>query len=133
MNSKMVAGVLVAGTLILGGGSALAAMLPSRHAGTPTVAEGNRAGSGDSPGKRTLPSHFRVAGGGETPLSSSPAVFTVKTGDNLNVLARWFSDHGFIAEWMANKSTLASESRLLFPGERIIVARGTVVIAPPSR
>ena len=30
MNSKTVAGVLVAGTLILGGGSALAAMLPSQ-------------------------------------------------------------------------------------------------------
>ena len=133
MNSKTVAGVLVSGTLILGAGSALAAMLPSRQAGMPTVAGGNRDTSATSPGGPALPSGLRASGGATALPSSSPVVFTVKAGDGLKALARWFSDHGFIAEWMAYKSTLASESHLLFPGERIIVARGTVVIAPPSR
>jgi hypothetical protein len=133
MNSKTVAGLLVAGTLILSGGGALAAMLPSRHAGTPTVTEGNRNTSTTAPVRPAFPSDFKESGGFGALRSSTPAVFTVKTGDNLKVLSKWFSDHGFIAEWMANKSTLASESHLLFPGERIIVAQGTVVIAPPSR
>jgi hypothetical protein len=133
MNSKTVAGVLVAGTLFLGGGSALAAMLPSRHSGTPTLTKGNRDTSATSPSRQALPGVSRTSGRVEALPSSSPTVFTVEAGDNLKVVARWFSDHGFIAEWTANESTLASESHLLFPGERIIVARGTVVIAPPAR
>jgi hypothetical protein len=126
MNSKSTAGVLIAGTLILGGGSALAAMLPSRNIAAPT----NHSDSGRGHVHSTPQLSSTTQPSGNSPASS---VYTVKSGDTLSVVGHWFDAHGYQSVWVTGEAALASQSHLLFPGERIIVRKGTVVVAPPAR
>jgi hypothetical protein len=110
MNSKSIAGVLIAGTLVISGGSVLAATLPSRA-------------------KDTQAPHPTTQA---KPLMST-ATYTVKSGDSLSTVARWFVQHGDGAAWAAHEAAIGSESHLLFSGERITVIHGAVRIAPPTQ
>jgi hypothetical protein len=117
MNSKSIAGILVSGILVLGGGSALAAMLPSR------AHHDRDASSADS--RSTL------GGSSHTAVTNTAGTYTVRPGDTLADVRRWFERNGHGALWATSSSAIASETHLLFPGERLHVRHGALVVESP--
>jgi hypothetical protein len=123
MNSKSTAGILIAGTLVLAGGSALAAMVPSRgsthHARAATARQ-----------RTELSTHDSNRGNGSS--SAHNTTYTVRVGDTLPDVDRWLHHHGYGRLWATNRAALGSETHLLFPGERITVRNGVLTTRSPS-
>ncbi len=54
--------------------------------------------------------------------SVKPITYTVKRGDNLTVIARWFHMHGYGSLYDANKSVIGNDPNLIFAGQKITVS-----------
>jgi nucleoid-associated protein YgaU len=149
MRPKLIAGVLVGGIVVLGGGSAVAASLPSwttrpAHvvAAAPTAAQAASASPARSPSasiparSSTAPSDVQAA---MPDNSASPRAaeshdaasitYTVKRGDTLSAIAEWFMLHGYGALYEANKSVIGANPNLIFAGERITIAHGVMKVS----
>jgi nucleoid-associated protein YgaU len=61
-----------------------------------------------------------------TPVRHS-ITYVVKRGDTLSGIAAWFAQHGYEAVYRANISVIGDNPNLIFPGERITIANGTMV------
>jgi nucleoid-associated protein YgaU len=57
-----------------------------------------------------------------------PITYVVKKGDNLSVIAAWFKLHGYGALYEANKSLIGDNPNLIFAGQRLTIANGTMTI-----
>jgi|GEM_PF-6952022 len=68
------------------------------------------------------------------PAPLPPLTYTVRVGDSLFDVARWFSDHGYGALFDANQAALLTNLGAIQPGERITLsATGFTFQAPPTR
>jgi nucleoid-associated protein YgaU len=54
--------------------------------------------------------------------SNGPITYTVKPGDNLYNIAKWFKLHGYGALYRWNKKVIGNNPALIFPGQRITVS-----------
>lgn len=147
MRPKLIAGMLVGGIAVLGGGSAVAASLPSwttqpAHAvaTAPAAAQAADASPSRSPSSTSRPAPLGTApsdGHAATPNNSASAqaaeshdatsiTYTVKPGDTLSGIAAWFWLHGYGALYEANKAVIGDNPNLIFPGERITIAGGVM-------
>jgi nucleoid-associated protein YgaU len=52
--------------------------------------------------------------------------YTVKPGDTLFVIAEWFQAHGYGAIYNANKAVIGANPNLIFPGQHITIAGGSL-------
>lgn len=60
--------------------------------------------------------------------SVKPLTYTVKRGDNLTIIARWFHLHGYGNLYEQNRSVIGNDPDLIFAGEKITIsARGMTV------
>ncbi len=129
----LIGGLVLAGGIALivvttsdgsrGGGSRsthAAAMISSpapEHTASATAAAGTPAASTPTPKTSAAGSTHTAA------KAPKPIVYTVKHGDNLTVIARWFHVHGgVIPLYQWNKSVVGRNPDLIFAGQKIIVA-----------
>jgi nucleoid-associated protein YgaU len=150
MRPKLIAGVLVGGIALLGGGAAAAASLPSwttrpAHAVAvaPAATQAASAAPARSPSSTARPAPLGTAppdGQAATPDTSVSAqaaeshdatsiTYTVKPGDTLSGIAAWFWLHGYGALYEANKAVIGANPNLIFPGERITIAGGVMKLS----
>jgi nucleoid-associated protein YgaU len=61
-----------------------------------------------------------------TSASRKPITYVVKHGDNLTVIAAWFHQHGYGHLYDLNRAKIGSNPNLIFPGEKITIAHGTM-------
>ncbi len=114
MRPKLVTAVLAGGILVLGVGSAVAASLPSSRPAHTAITGPAAAGAVPRPVK----SH-----------AASSVTYTVKAGDTLSGIAEWFKLHGYGALYAANEAVIGSNPNLIFPGERITIAKGVMKLS----
>ena len=150
MRPKLIAGMLVGGIAVLGGGSAVAASLPSwttrpAHtvAAAPTATQAANALPARSPSSTSRPAPLGTApSDGQTATRNNSAsaqaaeshdatsiTYTVKPGDTLSGIAAWFWLHGYGALYEANKAVIGANPNLIFPGERITIAGGVMKLS----
>ena len=60
--------------------------------------------------------------------SVKPITYTVKRGDNLTAIAKWFHMHGYGSLYETNKSVIGKDPNLIHPGQKITISsRGMTV------
>jgi nucleoid-associated protein YgaU len=146
---KAAAALLMGGTIALGGGSAVAALLPrpAHTAPTGAAASFSRAAraapspppaAGPSRGGRShgavSPSLARTARPARPAAQSgahSSVTYTVRPGDTLSGIAEWFKLRGYGALYAANVAVIGSNPNLINPGERITIADGVMKLSHP--
>lgn len=148
---KLIAGLLLFGTVLIGGGGVFAATRPtwtpppsvasmgkSRSAATmamgSTSAATSRAHTAAGVSMRTGDDRANgpAAATGSTArphpapaTASSPAItYTVKSGDTLSGIAEWFKLHGYGELYRANMAVIGGDPNLIFPGQRITISHG---------
>ncbi len=52
----------------------------------------------------------------------------VKRGDNLTVIAAWFHQHGYGHLYELNKAVIGDNPDLIFPGQKITIAHGSMTV-----
>ena len=66
------------------------------------------------------------------PPAESSITYTVKAGDTLSGIARWFKLHGYGALYTANWAVIGSNPNLIIPGERITITNGVMKLSGTS-
>ncbi|MDQ2726830.1 MAG: LysM peptidoglycan-binding domain-containing protein [Actinomycetota bacterium] len=62
------------------------------------------------------------------PSAQPPITYTVKPGDTLSTIATWFQLHGYQALYQANMAVIGANPDLIFPGQTITIANGTMTM-----
>lgn len=65
------------------------------------------------------------------PAPKPPITYVVKQGDNLSVIAAWFKLHGYGDLYQANMSVIGDNPNLIFAGQRLTIANGTMTVSSP--
>ncbi|MDQ6784440.1 MAG: LysM peptidoglycan-binding domain-containing protein [Actinomycetota bacterium] len=154
MRQKPVVAVLMAGIILLSGGVAFAA---TQTSGETHLAKRMLAAPWSSPVISVPPTTLGLAPASAapsaaavpttapvttTPQASAPATtgnaatpaqppitYTVKSGDTLSTIAEWFKLHGYQALYEANKAVIGNNPDLIFSGQQITIANGTLTMA----
>lgn len=134
---KLVAALLIGGTVFLVGVGALAASLPapdrmrnmlgpdgSRVAASRPTASSTTASPASIPSATGLPSVSQT--------SSTPVTYIVKGGDTLSGIAAWFKLHGYGNLYAANAKVIGADPNLIRPGERLTIANGVMSMRGPA-
>ncbi|MDQ2723961.1 MAG: LysM peptidoglycan-binding domain-containing protein [Actinomycetota bacterium] len=65
------------------------------------------------------------------PAAQPPISYTVRQGDTLSTIAAWFKLHGYQALYQANMAVIGANPNLIFPGQTITIANGTLTMSAP--
>jgi LysM repeat protein len=152
-NPKVMAAVLITGTVVLVAGGVLTASWPAGHKATSAVAVAAQSAPRSSSGstRSTSTATTPPASGGvdadsttqpapattinpPTPAPTNPPSFTytVQPGDTLFDIAQWFKLHGYGDLYSANAAVIGTNPSLIRPGERITVTGGVWTMQPPA-
>ncbi|GAB2486554.1 LysM peptidoglycan-binding domain-containing protein [Jatrophihabitans fulvus] len=141
LTAGLVATSAVALTVVLAGDTRAAADPGVPHA--LRAAASDARGSGSAPAGRTptaaprpLPSFASSPVALRSPVTQVPVVYTVKPGDSLTAIARWFRMQGYEQLYLRNRDAIGANPDLIRPGQVVtITPRGatasmTVTSAP---
>jgi nucleoid-associated protein YgaU len=134
---KLIVILLAGGILVLIAGSVIAASLPSwpSHKTTMTVkAPAHRSAVASAPASKSKPmtskaSADKKASKAKKVPAKARITYTVKAGDTLSGIAKWFKLHGYGALYDANRAVIGSNPNLIFPGERITISNGVMKLS----
>ncbi|MDQ6837101.1 MAG: LysM peptidoglycan-binding domain-containing protein [Actinomycetota bacterium] len=63
--------------------------------------------------------------------AQAPISYTVMPGDTLSTIATWFKLHGYQALYQANMAVVGNNPDLIFPGQKITIANGAMIMSQP--
>ncbi len=102
-----------------------------RHSATATRATATRTRAASRHGASST---TRAAGALRQGRSRPLVTYTVKPGDTLSGIAKWFKLHGYGSLYAANRVTIGLNPNLIRPGERITISRsGLMSLNPATR
>lgn len=81
------------------------------------------------PSVTPTPTSTPAAPAATAPAPKPPITYVVKRGDSLSVIAAWFKLHGYGALYDANKSVVGDNPNLIYAGQRLTIADGTMTIS----
>ena len=93
---------------------------------TPATTTPGTAPAASAPAPTTPPPTSAVPG---APWVQPPISYTVRPGDTLSTIAAWFQLHGYQALYQANMAVIGANPDLIFPGQTITIANGTLTMA----
>ena len=70
----------------------------------------------------------RKAAATKAAARKAPITYVVKPGDDLSSIAQWFALHGYGDLFRANRAVIGDNPNLIFPGQRITIARGRMTV-----
>lgn len=65
------------------------------------------------------------------PVTSVPLTYTIRRGDTLSDIGKWFAERGYGALFAANLNVLLDSPKLIRPGERITLSNAGMILQPP--